>query len=916
MATIICDTSSQLLQNLSAIPDGEHALVSIADDGKVYVERCDDQKWRVATELPGSETAMIQKVLNALADLAAQEKAKLSLEHNPITGRHQEAVVEFDGYRIPADVFAEQVRRMDITDGANIGRAIRNNSIWETVRLAENPQKTDTDATQCQFSGISDIQPPARKSAIDDVGQLRKKDSCLPDVETATHQRREELRMKLEAWQSENTTDNGIDSKNLYYKNKAVKRVLEAFDTNAKRLELSDLILKSLPPLDGLLSLEVLDLNVNQFERLHVLLENFPVLPSLIEITLDSYSGVLLALPAKFESHAPKLHTVNKLYKWLNEQQYDDQASLKKLRTAVDRIKQAIINNTEDLDLSDLGLKTLPPLTGLSSVRTINLSGNSLIQVESLPVLPSVKEVDLSNNVLMYLPTDLAARFPQAVRLNLSDNLLTVIPAATKMPKGGPSEPFELQLSNNFLTRATVRAHCDPEFAPEDFSRDNLIYRDAFDKHNTVYVDRKAAYMAMVNLLDFSSLPGENPKLDYALEQLSSAQKVIEQRASYTDRYNTNYEEILSASVPPATLWDGRKFSDAVAYFFCLANEEIPPKLLDQLMEPFNDRPLVTVPTEQSLLLDLRKYTQIRGFSQTTNGYDMDVNTRKEVARRIVTLLKEAAKNEDTRRNLIETAGEASSTCSDRAELSLFEREQVMLANKRITEYSSAVSAPEKQYQQQCLLDMFKQIALIREAGSLALKEASKRNLGVYLDEVEVVLSFYVALRELGHLSFGPDKMEYNFNHLGAFSLEKVQAYIPELLTKVESKDSYEIAAQIPEWEAYMMKHDPECKKRCDEALAERSEALGALYDNDPGMVEAFKRSLSDKYGLGDMSEDDILQKLDDEYQTAKSKVIAERSRHFLSENEPLPRAVGPQFGPLHSRLDDHTAAPSYSIQS
>ena len=163
MATIICDTSSQLLQNLSAIPDGEHALISISDDGKVYVERCDDQKWRVATELPGSETEMIRKVLNALADLATQERAKLSLEHNPIPGHHQEAVVEFDGYRIPADVFAAQVRWMDIPNGSNIGRAIQNNRIWDMARLAENPQKTDTDATQCQFSGISGVQPPAPK---------------------------------------------------------------------------------------------------------------------------------------------------------------------------------------------------------------------------------------------------------------------------------------------------------------------------------------------------------------------------------------------------------------------------------------------------------------------------------------------------------------------------------------------------------------------------------------------------------------------------------------------------------------------------------------------------------------------------------------------------------------------------------
>ena len=214
-----------------------------------------------------------------------------------------------------------------------------------------------------------------------------------------------------------------------------------------------------------------------------------------------------------------------------------------------------------------------------------------------------------------------------------------------------------------------------------------------FYKNSMVAVDSERAHENLLS--EITHFQHENPKLSYALKQWPSAKKVIEQRASYTDRYNTNYEKILSAPVP-TTHWDDvGKFSDAVAYFFCLANEEIPPRLFDQLMNPFSDGHSVTDKTKKSLMFDLHKYTQMRGFIQT-GVYDMDVNTRKEVAHHIVMLLKEATKNEDTRRNLIDTAGYASTSCQDRGALYLFERDQVMLVNKGIAEYSSAVSAPEK----------------------------------------------------------------------------------------------------------------------------------------------------------------------------------------------------------------------------
>ena len=898
----------------SDIPDGKHATVSIEDDGEVHVEACDNTiKWRLAAVLPSNKAENSQRVQRAFTHLLEQENKKLDQEYKPIAGHRHEAAVEFDSYRIPTCVFTDQIQRIDIPNRSNIGLAIRKNPIWTTIRRAENPQKTDTGATQCQSDEISTIRQKLQR----DVQQYSQTLEYKTNEATTINHRREELRIKLGAWQSENTTDNGINPEDQAPYKTAVERVLNAFETNAKRLDLSDLSLKSLPPLYGLFKLESLNLNSNQLELVPVLLKDapvllkdapvllkdVPVLPSLTEITWGDDATATLALPATFEAHAPKLYALNKLDKWLSEQQYDDQASLKKLQTAVDRIKQAIINNTEDLDLSDLGLETLPPLAGLSSVRTINLSGNSLTEVESLPVLPSVKEVDLSNNVLMYLPTDLAVRFPQAVRLNLSDNFLTVIPAATKMPKGEPPEPFELQLlSGNFLTRATVRAHCDSEFFPMVFTPGQLDFdfRNVFYNDSTVFVNSKTAYDKLT--LKLSTFRYENnPKLKHAFEQWPSAKKVIEQRASYADRYNTNHEETLSGLVPDTYWHDKEKFSDAVAYFFCLANEEIPPELFEQLMKPFSDgdRCQVTDQTIAALLLDFQKYTNINGFRSSTRG-NKSLITRKEVAHRIVTLLKEAAKNEGTRRNLILTAGDASSTCEDRAALSLFEREQVMLVNKIIAEYSSAVSAPEKQYQQQRLLSMFKEIALIQAAGPFALKEG-KLNVGERLDEIEAVLSFYVALRKLKYLSFGPNDMKYLSRSMGVFSLQEVQAHIPKLLEKIARKGVYEIAAQVPEWEAFMVKHDSECKERCDAAKTTRYEAMYALTNDDhPVEVKKFRLLFSAQRGRQEMDDDAIYKAIDNEYNAAKSKVLAERSRVFLSETKPLPRALSsPQFGPL-----------------
>ena len=455
------------------------------------------------------------------------------------------------------------------------------------------------------------------------------------------------------------------------------------------------------------------------------------------------------------------------------------------------------------------------------------------------------------------------------------------------MPKGKLSEPFKLELSSNYLTRATVRAHCDPKFLRTQTRLGIGPRSDQRYKGSTVFVDSERACEKFISDIR-RERRFEGPKFLHALEQWPSAKKVIEQRASYTDRYNTNYEEILHGPVPTTHWTEAEKFTDAVAYFFCLANEEIPPRLFEELLKPFGDDHPITDKTKQALMLDFEKYTHIKGFRRVKGvfGCAMEPVTRKEVAHRIVMLLKEAVKNEETRHDLMATAGEASGTCEDRAAFSLFEREQVMFVNKAIAEYSSAASEPEKQYQQQKLLSMFKEIALIKVVEPFALDEVGKRKLPEWVrlsqDDLETVLSFYVALRNLGYISFGPNKMHFNYILYGGFSFKEVSTRIPDLLAKAKSEDVYEIAAKIPEWEAFMINHDPECKRLLDDALATRAAVLDALYDGDPEAVREFKHLFSEQRGFQGMSDQEILEAADNEYLAAKSEALVNRSHHFF----------------------------------
>ena len=139
---------------------------------------------------------------------------------------------------------------------------------------------------------------------------------------------------------------------------------------NGQKLDLSGLRLTSLPPYLSLLhTLEELDLTKN-FE-LTALPEELVSLKNLVHI---SFNGTAI----------PKARVLDiALKRWLDQGIFKEQRN-----EAVKRIKSAFESDAEQLDLSNLCLRELPPeIYLLESVKQLNLSGNTELTIQQNPVV-------------------------------------------------------------------------------------------------------------------------------------------------------------------------------------------------------------------------------------------------------------------------------------------------------------------------------------------------------------------------------------------------------------------------------------------------------------------------------------------------------------------------------------------------
>lgn len=98
-------------------------------------------------------------------------------------------------------------------------------------------------------------------------------------------------------------------------------------------------------------------------------------------------------------------------------------------QTAVERIHAALADQSSELDLSELGLTELPPLTALEEQVTIlNLEGNKLTAFPAqLLNFRQLTALNLSNNEIKELPADIH-KLSQLNGLAINNNQLTTLP--------------------------------------------------------------------------------------------------------------------------------------------------------------------------------------------------------------------------------------------------------------------------------------------------------------------------------------------------------------------------------------------------------------------------------------------------------------------------------------------------------
>jgi len=469
------------------------------------------------------------------------------------------------------------------------------------------------------------------------------------------------------------------------------------------------------------------------------------------------------------------------------ESWFEEGAPTRNRKEAMNAIKDAYVNQREELDLSRYRLTSLPNCIGqLKSLKTLIAFDSRLQSLpDSIGNLTNLEELHLSHNRLETLPASIEG-LTNLRRLNVSNNRLTQLPNSI----GNLPNLQVIQAANTRLTslpesignlpqlREVYVGNCRLTTLPNNIGNaDHLLVfnldGNPLRELPTSVLDLPPACSISLNGSEFSD------QVLHRLQEITSAAGYNGPQISFSMGNGALDEELPS-------------LDELFTRYFDLAGE--PPKKFD-FVENLSESQKVQLQTWLSRL-------------STIGNLRRAGESEKEFAQKVLSFVNQANQDEKFREVFLGILDGASATCGDRVALSLL---HIGVAYQQAT---MDLSDPKK------VADFLK-----RGPGALDILEKIARDKVLMLpmvDEIEVYLAYPVQLRETLNLPIDVDKMLYfACSSVTAQDLEGARQEVQNFLDDEEASLKFLIKQNI--WVETLEKTYP---KRYEEINNQRYDML------------------------------------------------------------------------------------------
>ena len=472
---------------------------------------------------------------------------------------------------------------------------------------------------------------------------------------------------------------------------------------------------------------------------------------------------------------------------------------LAQLEEKIDDIDETAI----ELDLSQLGLKSLPPEIGkLTNLEYLYLDDNQLTSVEGVGKLTSLTVLGLANNQLISLPTEIG-KLTNLTMLELSNNQLTSVEGVEKL-----TSLTVLCLANNQLTSVK---------GVEKLTnlRELYLFKNQLTSVEGVGKLTNLTKLSLANN-QLTSVEGVGQLKNLEMLWLNNNQLTsVEGVGKLTNLRILWLANNQLTSLPDSITNVGIEYLGLTEVH--LENNPLPDNVLTRLREASNDRLRFQVSIQErpclasfETLEDATRFWEERPGQLQFNRYDeyqkerlkeflsqlrssaeyKNDHTRAGFKSRVVAVLTEISKNEKDVELYVEAISNALTNCTDRTSVGFNEIEMRVREAKLIQaaieteDINSEASKALKAYHESLL--RYEQLEKY-----IANKMATMR----FVDEIEVWLYYMTKLKETLNLPTQISEMLYEDFAEGPLRLseediEQAKKFVADEIAKIDSGEA------------------------------------------------------------------------------------------------------------------------------